>query len=108
MVNLTISISEETVRRLRIAVHVRYNDKKGAISGLIEESLLEKLDAFDAPRPSQTFIAKIGDRIIAEGENLDDLGKQLRKIDVDPRSIRITSSKKLAPIVRTGLRGRKL
>ena len=51
-------------------------------------------------RPLQTFKAKMGDRVIAESESLESLAKKLRKMNVDPRSVRIISSKKLAPIVR--------
>ena len=107
MVNLTISLSDETVRRLRKTVRDRYGNKKGALSGLIEESLREKFDSFETPRPSQTFKAMKGDGTIAEAENLDDLASKLRKMNVDPGSVRIISSKKLAPIVSTGLRGRE-
>ena len=103
MVNLTISLSDETVRRLRKAVRDRYAGKKGSLSGLIEESLREKLDAFDIP---QTFKAMKGARLVAEAVDLDTLGRKLEEMNVDPRSVRIISSKKLAPIVRTGLRGR--
>ncbi len=49
--------------------------------------------------PSQTFKAMRGNRVIAKGENLYDLAKKLKKMKVDPRLIRIISSKKLAPIV---------
>jgi len=107
VVNLTISLSEETVRRLRRTVHDRYGDKKGAISGLIEESLREKLASFDSPRLSQTFKAIKNDSTIAEAEDLDSLAKKLEQLKVDPRSIRIISSRKLAPIVRMGPRGRR-
>ncbi|MDG6995211.1 MAG: hypothetical protein JRN52_04735 [Nitrososphaerota archaeon] len=106
MVNLTISLSDETVRRLRKAVRDRYAGKKGALSGLIEESLLDKLDALDTPQPSQTFKAMKGGRLVAEAADLDTLARKLEQMNVDPRSVRIISSKKLAPIVRTGLRGR--
>jgi hypothetical protein len=59
-------------------------------------------------RPSRSFYAKRGDRVIAEAEGPDKLAAKLRKMNIDPRSVRISSSKKLAPIVRTGLRGRKI
>ncbi|MCL5067637.1 MAG: hypothetical protein M1368_04710 [Thaumarchaeota archaeon] len=107
MVNLTISLSDETIRRLRKTVRDRYAGKKGAISNLIEESLREKLDSFDMPRPSQTFKAMKDGRTIAEAVDLDTLARKLDQMNVDPRSVRITSSRKLAPIVRTGLRGRE-
>jgi len=106
MTNLTISLSDETIKKLRRAVRDRYGDKKGALSGLIEESIREKLEAFESPSQSQVFKAMKDDRVIAEAENLDNLAAELEKARVDPRSVRIVSSKKLAPLVRTGPRGR--
>lgn len=108
MVNVTISLSEETVQRLRKAVRELYSGKKGALSGLIEESIREKLDVSEMSSPSRSFKAMKGNRVIAEGENLDNLATKLKEMKVDPRSARIISSEKLAPIVRAGLRGRKL
>lgn len=104
MVNLTISLSEETVQKLRKTVRERYGNRKGAISGMIEESLKQKLDSFELPQSSQTFKAVKSNRVVAEAENLDTLAKRLREINVDPRSVRILSSRKLAPIARTGPR----
>ena len=57
---------------------------------------------------SKTFKAMKGNRVIAEGENLNDLAAKLKEKKIDPRSMRMVSSEKLAPIVRAGLRGRKL
>ncbi|MHB8567734.1 MAG: ribbon-helix-helix domain-containing protein [Nitrososphaerales archaeon] len=108
MVNLTISLSNETVQKLRKTVHERYGDKKGALSGLIEDSLREKLDEIDMASSPQSFKAMKGDRVIAEGESLDELATRLEKMNVNPRSVRIISSKKLALTVRTGLRRRKV
>lgn len=107
MTNLTISLSDETIKKLRRAVRDRYGGRKGALSGLIEESVREKLEAFETPLQSQVFRAMKGARVIAEAENLDSLAVELEKAQVDPRSVRIISSRKLAPIVRTGLRGRQ-
>lgn len=106
MVNLTISLSDEIVQKLRKTVKVRYGNRKGAISGLIEQSLREKLDVLELLSPSQTFKAIKNRHVVAEAENLDTLAKKLKEIDVDARSVRIVSSRKLAPIARTGPRGR--
>ncbi|MFI5421272.1 MAG: ribbon-helix-helix domain-containing protein [Nitrososphaerales archaeon] len=107
MTNLTISLSDETVQRLRKMVREKYGNKKGALSGLIEESVREKLDAVEMPQSSEIFEAVKGDRVIADADALDNLASKLKKMNVDPRSVRIISSKKLAPIARTGLRGRR-
>ena len=107
MVNVTISLSEEVVGRLRKTVRDHYGNKKGAISGLIEESLREKLDDIDSPRPAQTFKALINERTVTEADDLDSLAAKLKQLNVDPRSVRIVSSKKLSPVVRLGPRGRR-
>lgn len=107
MVNLTVSLSEEVVQRLRKVVSDQYGNRKGAISGLIEESLREKLDNVNSPRPIQTFKALRRKRAIAEAEDLESLAKNLNRLKVDPRSVRIVSSRKLSPVVRLGPRGRR-
>lgn len=108
MTNLTISLSEETVKRLRKYVRERYNSKKGALSGVIEESLRETLDSFSVENNSKTeiFRAVKDNTTLAEGATLNELASKLRKMKIDPRSVRIQSSRTLAPVVRAGLRGR--
>lgn len=108
MVNLTISLSDETIQKLRRAVRERYGDKKGALSGLIEDSVREKLDEFDVVSSAQSFKAMKGDRAIAEADSLSNLAAMLEKMSVNPRSVRIVSSKKLETVVRSGIRGRKV
>ena len=108
MVNLTISLSEETIRKLRKTVKTRYGGRKGAVSGLIEESIRERLEEFESLQSEETFRAVKGDRLVSEAASLDELATNLEKMNVDPRSVRIVSSKKLEPIVRAGLRGRKV
>ncbi len=106
VVNLTISLSDETVQRLRRAINDYYGNKKGAISGLIEQSLRDKLDDIELPSPAQTFRAVRNGHAIAEADNLSSLTQKLEQLKVDPRSVRITSSRKLSPVVRLGPRGR--
>jgi len=106
MANLTISLNDETVRRLRKTVHERYGDKKGALSGLIEESVLVRLEALERPQSPQSFRALQKKKVIAEDKDLESLAKKLEALKIDPRSVRILSSRKLPPLVRTGLRGR--
>ena len=108
MVNLTISLSEETAQKLRKTVKTRYGGRKGALSGLIEETLRERLEELDAVQSAEVFSAVRGERFLAEAASLDDLAVKLEKMSVDPRSVRIISSKKLAPVVRAGLRGRRV
>jgi hypothetical protein len=108
MVNLTISLSRETVEKLRKIVRERYGGKKGALSGLIEESVRERLDVLEIAQSQQSFKAVKGDQVLVEADSLENLAARLEKMNVDPRSVRIVSSKKLAQIVRAGVRGRKV
>jgi len=108
MVNLTISLSEETDQRLRKAIKERYRNKKGALSGVIEESLKQRLDSLDAPETTQTFKAMKNNRTLAKAESLDSLARKLRVANIDPRSVRIGSTRKLPPIARIGPRRRIL
>jgi len=71
MTNLTISLSDDTIKKLRRAVRNHYGGRKGALSGLIEESVREKLEAFETPLQSQIFRAMKGGRLIAEADDLD-------------------------------------
>lgn len=49
MVNITISLPEQTVRRLRRTVRETYGGRKGALSGFIKEAIDEHLIAPDGP-----------------------------------------------------------
>ncbi len=107
MVNLTISLSEETARKLRRTIRDRYGSRRGALSGLVEEAVLEVLGRLETPSPKERFRALKGDKVLAEADNLDQLALSLRKLNVDPRSVRILSSTYLAAVARAGFRARK-
>ncbi len=107
VVNLTVSLSADTVRKLRTAIRERYGSRRGALSGLVEEAVLRTLVRFDSPTPMEKFHALKGHKVVAEGDSLEQLASRLKQLKVDPRSVRITSSIHLAPIARAGLRARK-
>jgi uncharacterized protein YbjQ (UPF0145 family) len=107
MVNLTVSLSEGTVRKLRRTVRDRYGSRRGALSGLVEEAVLEALERFETPAPKETFRALKRDTIVAEADTLTELASKLRKLNVDARSVRILSSGYLAPVARAGFRARR-
>ena len=107
MVNLTVSLPEDTIRRLRKAVKERYKSERGALSGIIDAALRDLLDRMDTTEPPTLFRAMQGDRVIAEAESLDALAGELRRQQVDPRSVRILSSRPLRPVARAGFRARK-
>jgi hypothetical protein len=107
VVNLTISLSAETVRRLRQTIRDRYGLRRGALSGLVEEAILEALGRLESTSPKERFRALRDDRVLAEADDLDQLALKLRKMNVDARSVRILSSSYLPATARAGFRARK-
>ncbi len=87
MVNLTISLSEETLKRLRRTVKQRYGGKKGALSNLVQEALEGHLDSLEATLLSQRFRALRGEKVVAEAGSLEDIAANLRGVGIDPREV---------------------
>jgi hypothetical protein len=107
VVNLTVSMSAETVGKLRRAIRERYGSRRGALSGLVEEAVLQALARFETPTQTERFRALKGDSVVAEADSLKQLASRLKDLNVDPRSVRIISSVHLAPVARAGFRSRK-
>lgn len=107
MVNLTVSMSAETVGKLRRAIRERYGSRRGALSGLVEEAVLQALGRFETPTQTERFRALKGDSVVAEADSLRQLASRLKDQKVDSRSVRIISSVHLAPVARAGFRSRK-
>ena len=107
MVNLTVSMSGETVRKLRRAIRERYGSRRGALSGLVEEAVLQALERFETPTPTERFRALKGDTVVAQADSLEYLASRLKDLNIDSRSVRIISSVHLAPVARAGFRSRK-
>jgi hypothetical protein len=106
VVNVTLSLPEEVVRRLRKTAKERYGGRKGALSGLVKEALEEHLGSLEAERPVSRFKAFKGEREVAEGGSLEELATRLGQLNVDPRAVRIISTTPLKPVIRVGLRGK--
>ena len=79
----------------------------GALSGLVEEAILETLGRFETTGPSETFRAVKDGKVLAEADNLDHLALKLKKLNVNARSVRILSSSYLPAIARAGFGARK-
>jgi plasmid stability protein len=105
MTNVTFSLPEETVERLRRRAAAS-GKGKGAISELVREALTRYLDSLEASVKGQTFTAFKGDEIVAKADSLKKLAGALEGRGVDPRSVRIISSEPLSPVGRMGLRAR--
>jgi hypothetical protein len=105
LTNVTFSLPERTVRRLRKRA-AESGRRRGAISSLVDEAINGHLDSLEATARRPSFTATEGDRVVARAETLDALAAALRSKKVDPRSVRIVSSEPLEPVGRMGLRVR--
>lgn len=107
LANVTFSLPDETVKRLRKRA-ADSGRKKGVVSQIVNEALTRYLDALDAPGESPLFTAFKGGSSIAEAKSLEGLAKALKSKGVDPRSVRVLSSEPLEPVGHLGLRVRTL
>lgn len=107
MTNITISLPEETVRLLRRTARERSGGRRGAISGLVKEALEAHIAALGTHRAALAFRAYDGPNLVAESESLDEIARTLEGRGVDPRGVRIVSSRPLRQVARAGLRGRR-
>ncbi len=104
MPTLTIVLSETLAQRLRRTVRELYGGKKGAMSQIISEALNAHLNRTQPSTQIEHFQAYKADKKIAEASSLPDLAKQLREKEISPRSLRIISTRKLAPLAKAGYR----
>jgi Arc/MetJ-type ribon-helix-helix transcriptional regulator len=103
MVNVTFSLPEETVDRLRRIA--RQRGKRGSISEVVNAALSEHLSGLEAPRQGDEFFALRGSREVARAGSLKELASKLKTRGIDARTVEIRSSMPMKPLVRTGLRG---
>ena len=106
MVNVTFSLPDETVKKLRAAARRAGGARKGAISELVDIAVREHLKEVESRIKHEEFRAMRGDEVLAEAVSLKELASTLEKCRVDPREVLIVSSSPLEPSVRTGLRRR--
>ena len=105
LVNVTFSLPEETVKKLR-EVARRAGGKRGAISDLVDAALKEHLQEVEAKSLSQEFRASRGDLVVARAASLRELASLLEKRGISPRDVLIESSIPLPASTKTGLRRR--
>jgi len=103
LVNVTFSLPDETVRRLREAAR-RAGRSKGAISELVDAALREHLLDVESRAKREEFRAMRGKEVLARAGSLRELASLLERRKIDPREVLIVSSTPLEPTVRTGLR----
>ena len=105
MVNVTFSLPEDTVKRLRRAAVVNGRRRKGAISELVDAAIQEHLALVEARTSEEGFRALKGGAVVARAPTLRRLAAELEGLDLDPRDVIIESSAPPPRTVRTGLRG---
>jgi len=104
MVNVTFSLPEETVERLRRFAKTR--GKRGSISEVVSAAISEHLRDVESLRQDEEFFALEGSKEVARAASLRGLAAKLQAKGIEPRSVLIRSSLPAKPLARTGLRGR--
>lgn len=103
---LTISIDDDIEKKLRNFVRRIHGSRKSSISRVIESALENYFALVDRPIKSggTSFKALKDGAVVAEANTLDELASILRKKSVEPRRLRIVSSKPIRPVVHGGYR----
>ena len=105
MLNVTFSLPEDTVKRIRRAVASNGKRRRGAISELVDAAINEHLDSVEPRGAGEEFRALKRGKVVAEAQTLRELAGALERLDLNPRDVVIESSVPLPTLVRTGLRG---
>lgn len=105
LVNVTFSLPEDTVKRLKKAALARAKGRKGAISEFVDAAIKDHLDAVESRAGREEFHATVDGKLLAKAPSLRELTSELKRLKLDPRDVVIESSTPLQPLVRTGLRG---
>jgi len=106
MGTITISLDDDVEKKLRDLVRRMHGSRKGGLSKVIESALENYFASVDRPIKSGevSFKALKEGAVVAEANTLDDLASILRKKRIEPRGLRIISSKPIRPVVHGGYR----
>lgn len=105
MGTLTISIDDEVEKKLREVATRLYGSRRGGLSNVIESALKNYYTLLDKAASSEaSFKALKGDTVVAEANTLDELAEILKKKRIEPRGLRIVSSKPISSTAYTGYR----
>ena len=104
MVNVTFSLPEETIRKLRQAVGATGRAKRGSISNLVDAAINEHLREMESKAKHEEFRAIRDDKVLASAPSLRELASILKSKEINPRGLLILSSSPLPGAVRTGPR----
>ena len=106
MGTLTISLDDEVEKKLREIATRLYGSRKGALSNVIESALKNYFTLLERAGSSggASFKALKGDTVVAEADTLDVLAEILKKKGVEPRGLRVVSSKPISSPAHAGYR----
>jgi len=99
-------LDDEVEEKLReVATHL-YGSRKSALSNVIESALKNFFTLLDKAGSSGgvSFKAVKGDTVVAEADTLDGLAAILKEKGVEPRGLRIVSSKPISSPAHAGYR----
>lgn len=102
--NVTFSLPEETVKRLREVARRTGESRKGAISEFVDAAIREHLREVESKLRHEEFWAVRGKDVLVAAGSLKELASALEKRAINPRDVTIMSSFPLEPSVKTGLR----
>lgn len=106
MTNITFSLPERTVRRLRKRAE-QLGGRKGVISEMVDDALTAYLDSAEDSAKGVVYTATKDGKAVAVAGSLRELADALRAKGVDPRSVAILSNEPVEPVVHLGLRFRR-
>ena len=84
---ITIKISDHVEKLLRETAFKKYGGKRGAISRIIEEALLNWLAKEKSS--TRTYRVFLNNKMVLETNDLDDVAKFLKENNLSPRDVRI-------------------
>jgi predicted transcriptional regulator len=106
MGTITISLSDDVEKKLRTIAKHLYGSSKGSLSKVVEDALENYFLTLNKPANSDKKIFKAikEERVVAEASTLEELASILKKKGIEPRGLRIVSTKLIRPVVHGGYR----
>jgi len=107
--NLTIVLKDDVEEELRRISAELYGSRRGSLSACIEDALKHWI--LEVKRKSiqareEKYVASKNGKEVARADSLGELGKMLREMKLDPRTVEIVSTIPLEETVRAGLRAK--
>lgn len=109
MGNLTIVLKDDVEEELRHISAELYGSRRGSLSACIEDALKHWI--LEVKRKSiqareEKYVASKNGKEVARADSLAELGKTLREMKLDPRTVEIVSTIPLEETGRVGLRAK--